>query len=158
MQRTYVSANENYQVKDSICKHVAYVLKGSLYQFHQNDNLDEEISALYAPGDWVLDKESFLSQKASPRQIRAMQNSVLLTLHMDDIHDLIGQNPALFKLGKLLEAGDNFSASKDPRARYTRLLNDRPDYLQLFPLKMIASYLGMTPETLSRVRKDISIS
>ena len=72
----------------------------------------------------------------------------------------MAQSPVFFQLGKLLDHGVAALQWKDqlerPDDRYRYLLEHQPEVLQAFPLKHIASFLRMTPETLSRVRQRMS--
>ena len=83
------------------------------------------------------------------------QMSQVLNIH--DLHALIGRSPSFFVLGKILEEIHDYQSQKlSPDQKYKLLLEKRPEVIQTFPLKYISSYLGMTPETLSRVRSRIS--
>jgi hypothetical protein len=62
------------------------------------------------------------------------------------------------QLGKILNEPQRpalYDFTNSPEEKYKHLLDNTPQYLQIFPLKQVASYLKMTPETLSRVRRKI---
>ena len=75
---------------------------------------------------------------------------------MAAIHELIARSPVFLQLGKILEGAASrihyLDNSMSPYERYNDLIKNRPLVQQMFTLKLIASYLNMTPETLSRVR------
>lgn len=150
-----ISKGELILDQGETCQELSFVVKGSFREYYRNDNLDDVIVNLFIPNDWMLNHSSFTSQKPSSNKIEAFDESEVFTINMHDLHDLIGKHPSFFALGKILETA-HFSAShKNPKERYLLLLNHRPDIIKKFPLKYIASYLEMTPETLSRVRNRI---
>ena len=137
-----------------ICRNLSFLLKGSFRQYHQNQELDEVIVNLFVENDWVLNHQSFTSQKPSTHKIEAFEDSEILIINIHQLHELIGLYPSFFALGKMLESSNPYDL-KTPEEKYIHLLETRPDFIQKFPLKYIASYLRMTPETLSRVRNKI---
>jgi hypothetical protein len=77
-----------------------------------------------------------------------------------DFHELVKVSDMFFRMGRILEQAiqnTDFQHNRlSPEEKYELLLASKPELLQQFPLKHIASFLGMTPETLSRIRKKIS--
>ncbi|CAD5277736.1 MULTISPECIES: Crp/Fnr family transcriptional regulator [unclassified Imperialibacter] len=141
-----------------ICGGVHFLDRGSLVQYRQQDDTDT-IDGLYLPGDWVIDNLSFVSRKPALASIAAFEDSMVFGLGVRAIHELIGISPVFFVLGKLLEHNfigvEGKLSTKSIDERYLELLANRPLLFQVFPLKHIASYLQITPETLSRVRSRI---
>ena len=111
-----------------------------------------------APG-WLVDHTSFVNQRPAIARIEAYEQATVVALGMESAHELMAQSPVFFQLGKLLDQGVAALRWKDelerPAARYQYLLDHYPQVLQTFPLKYIASFLRMTPETLSRVRQRL---
>ena len=146
--------------KGEVCQSFFLILSGSAYQYNLNHNLEEEISGLYAQGDWVVNGKSFTGQAPSESNIKAFEDCLVSELRIEVIHSLIGRSHAFFQLGNLLQNADPradlLSKYKSPDARYAQILAHRSEFLKCFPLRMIASYLDMTPETLSRVRARIN--
>lgn len=140
-----------------VCQSLYFVNSGSLRHYKDIDGYSELTINLFTESDWVIDHHSFVGQKPSQNNIQAFEDSTLLELTMHDIHDLIGRSPAFFMLGKVLENAEptKEESIKPPEEKYRALLKNSPQIIQRFPLKYIASYLGMTPETLSRVRAKI---
>jgi hypothetical protein len=99
------------------------------------------------------------SQKPAEYSITATEEAELFCIYVHAMHELIHQAPVFFQLGKLMEAGFmNLKYQNNrltPEEKYELLLKEKPQYIQLFPAKTIASFLGIAPETLSRVRRKI---
>lgn len=107
--------------------------------------------------DFALDQSSFTSQKPSLFNMQALEDCELIELTVQSLHSLITMSPTFFALGKILDANTraNYAHLKTPEEKYLALIQNRPQVIQRFPLKYIASYLNMTPETLSRVRGKV---
>lgn len=134
-----------------------FVNKGSFRHYRDLDGFTELTINLFIENDWVLDHTSFTSQNPSLNNIQAHEDCELLELSMQSMHELIAMTPSFFRLGKILEVPRNEEKLqlKTPEERYIDLMNEKPELIQRFPLKHIASYLAMTPETLSRVRAKV---
>jgi CRP-like cAMP-binding protein len=108
----------------------------------------------------MFEYKSFLTQQPSQHIIQATAGSEVLGLHAQDFHELAKVSDIFFRLGRIFEQAiqnQDFQHNRlTPEQKYELLLATKPEVLQYFPLKHIASYLCMTPETLSRVRKKIS--
>lgn len=146
--------------KGEVCHCFYFIVYGSFRHFYTTDDLEEVNINLAVPGDWLLDHQSFTSRKPSLNQIVATEESLVNFITIDALHQLIGASPIFFSLGRILEGVASNPYHQDikatPEEKYRKLLKEKPVIIQKFPLKQIASYLGMTPETLSRVRKRIS--
>ena len=142
-----------------ICREFYFVNSGSFRHYNITIDGTEAILNLYVEGDWVMDYKSFMSQKPSDCVIRAMEDSEVFKLTAFDFHELIKISDAFFRIGKIFEqAVQNQEYQHNrltPEEKYALLLSSKPQLIQRFPLKLIASYLGMTPETLSRVRRKM---
>ena len=138
------------------CQALSFVNLGSFVQSYKDEELNEKVTNLFVKDDWVLNHSSFTSQKPSLHTIRAFEASEILTITIHDLHAVIGKYPSFFAMGKILEVvNPNMDLQATPDQKYQRLLTHRPKVIHTFPLKYIASYLGMTPETLSRVRSRL---
>lgn len=143
-----------------VCPAVYFLNDGSLRQYHIADEGSERTLNLFLKGDWVLDYQSFISQKPSRNFITAFEDSEVIELSICSAHKLIGQSQVFFKMGRLLEGGiqpgNFYTEFSSPEERYREVLSKKPLWFQKFPLHFIASYLGVAPETLSRIRRRIS--
>lgn len=141
---------------DEVCMSWAFITKGSFREYYINEEVNEVTTNLLPQNSWALNHSSFTGQKPSKCKIEAFEDSEALVINIHDLHDLIGKSPAFFALGKILEVDSKHIQSQaSPEEKYLLLLDQNPDIIRKFPLKYIASFLGMTPETLSRVRRRI---
>ncbi|MEO9483113.1 MAG: Crp/Fnr family transcriptional regulator [Ekhidna sp.] len=139
-----------------VCVSWSFVIKGSFREYHTDQELNEVTTNLFTENAWTLNHSSFTGQLPSKGKIEAFEDSEVFQLSVHDLHHLIGESPAFFALGKILEVDSKKpKSSANPEEKYLALLAQNSVIVQKFPLKYIASYLGMTPETLSRVRRKI---
>lgn len=147
--------NELLLKEGTRCQSMYFIQSGCLYACTMGE-LEEKVTALHGPGEWCTNYSSFIAQNPSQTSIKAYVAAQVLELTLVEIHALIALSPVYLQLGKLLEGALHrtryLDTTMNPTEKYQQLLKDQPQLLQLFPLKMIASYLQMTPETLSRVR------
>jgi CRP-like cAMP-binding protein len=141
------------------CRNFYFVNSGAFRQFQRLDDGTEATYNLFVGNDWILDYKSLISQLPAIAITEATEDSEIFDLALLDFHDLIKSSDMFFRLGKIFEYGSpnqDFKSNRlTPEARYELLLTTKPQILRKFSLKVIASYLCMTPETLSRVRRKI---
>jgi len=154
------SKNETILNIGEICQSVFFIAKGAFVQYNFKDEIEQNIIELHLENEWLLNQQSFVSQKPSETIIEAFTDSTIYELTIHQLHELIGKSPAFFQLGKVLEPHYSrihlFDKSLSPLEKYQFIFQHRRGLLQAFPLKMIASYLKITPETLSRVREKFA--
>lgn len=115
-------------------------------------------------GSWSGEYASFISRKPARFDVVAMTDSVLLGINHDDLQRLYKDAPVMERFGRLIveelllgrATREIEQMSLSAEDRYDRLLARSPHLLQLVPQKDIASYLRMTPETFSRLRRKRS--
>jgi CRP-like cAMP-binding protein len=140
-----------------IAKSVYFLLSGSIYQVSQSP-MQSTITNLHIKNDWFLNQESLVLQRPSEQQIIAFSDSVVLEISIESVHYLIAKSTAFLQLNAILfdkVTSDLHKSLRTPLEKYQYILDHKPDIIQKFPLKMIASYLQITAETLSRVRNTL---
>lgn len=142
--------------KGDIARHIYYLLEGAIRQYETKDDGEETSIDLHIAGEWFLDHESLLSQRPARTHIQAFSDSQVISISLDAIHYLTGKSISFLQLNRVLEGAFTkfhfWDPSLTPLEKYHAVLNQRPELIRIFPLKMIASFLRMSPETLSRVR------
>ena len=148
-----------------VCKCVAFVEKGAMRLYRVNEDGSEHIVAFALDGFFITDLYSFLTQETSTYNIDAIEDSELVLITRpasDELRKLSSkyQEFILWETSKAyiqLERRITSSISLGLEERYQNLIAYYPDIIHHVPQHMIASYMGLTPETLSRIRKRISI-
>ena len=145
-----------------VCKYAAFIVKGAMRQYSVDDRGAEHVIHLYIENWWACDRESFIMLTPSIYNIDAWEDTNVLLMTKSDYVKLSLPIPALIEMSrnlddrnyiatqKRLNASINLSAEK----RYEDFVAYYPEFLQRFPQHIIASYLGITKVTLSRVRKS----
>ena len=144
-----------------VCKYVAFVVKGAMRQYSVDDKGMEHIIRLFIENWWTGDRESWVRQSPSGYSIDAWEDSTLLQMTLADYRSRLHNIPAINEMTKKMD--ENYaiaiqkrvsSISLSAEERYAELIKIHPEFLQRFPQHIIASYLGITKETLSRVRRN----
>ncbi|TYA74625.1 Crp/Fnr family transcriptional regulator [Seonamhaeicola marinus] len=139
-----------------VCSSLIYIVEGAIYQYKIDTDLEKNVLDLNIAHDWVIDKDSFTSRGASNLYIEAFDDCLIYELSIESIHALIAKSQSFLQLGKAFGEVSSrlnfFDNNLSPDEKYVYLQEHKPELLQKFPLKLIASYLKITPETLSRVR------
>ncbi|MGE4514625.1 cAMP-binding domain of CRP or a regulatory subunit of cAMP-dependent protein kinases [Chryseobacterium taeanense] len=147
-----------------VCRYIYFVEKGLLKMYSIDKNGKEHIIQ-FAPESWLTsDRSSLYFNEKSIYYIEAVEDSEVLLLHPDFINKLIGEFPnsleksdiLLQKHIKSLQDRINSLLGETAEERYMKFIKMYPDLLLRVPQWMIASYLGITPESLSRVRKELA--
>ena len=146
--------------KGTICSSLCFVISGSFYHHRLDNEGNKSVIDLNSTHDWVINHTSFTSRKPSAYVIQAFEDSTFYEISIDAIHRLIAQSQAFLQMGKILDTVTErinfFDNNSTPDEKYRYLLENKADLLQKFPQTIIASYLKISPETLSRVRKRLS--
>ncbi len=143
----------------------AFVEKGLLRSYTIDDKGNEHIVQFAIEGWWISDLSSFLSGSISNYTIEALENSELLLLTTSSREALMDAVPKFERYQRMLlqnayiamQARIASTLTETAEEKYTSLIHTYPGIIQRVPQHMVASYLGLTPETLSRIRKQISI-
>lgn len=147
----------------AICKHACFIIEGAMRQYIVDDSGTEKIVQLAIENWWITDRESFLKQTISKYNIDAWEDCNILLLSYSDL-ERFQTIPAVKEMFWRMNQNNHFATQNRLVAtlnlpaseRYEALVKTHPKFIQRFPQHMIASYLGITKETLSRVRTNIT--
>jgi CRP-like cAMP-binding protein len=142
-----------------VCKYMYYVERGMVRQFYYKNSRDVTEHFSYE-GRIVICIESFLKQQPSRLIVEALENSWLYGIPYDVLTQLIENDKEIERLYRkilehaLISSQEHADSQRFENAseRYMRLLKTKPEIVLRAPMVHVASFLQMTPETLSRVR------
>jgi CRP-like cAMP-binding protein len=147
-----------------VCKSLIFVSKGCLRSYTVDSKGEEHIVRFAIEGWWISDIQSFLTGKPATNSIDAIEDSELLIIEKTSYEKLCSIVPNLEHYFRILLENSNSAAqrrisdliSASAEERYLNFLNSYPEIVQRVPQSQIASYLGITPQSLSRIRKELS--
>ena len=148
----------------NVCKYVGFIVKGAMRQYSVDDKGAEHIVQLYIENYWASDRESAVTLTPSRFNIDAWEDTELLVARVADMLDLIEKVPSFGQMTRLMDQRSfivsqrrlNSTISNTAEKRYEEFADNHPQFIQRFPQHLIASFLGITKETLSRIRKQAS--
>ena len=142
--------------------YLSFIEKG-IVRFYVPGEFNDMTFAFAFMNNFVSGYDSFLTRDTSTYQIECITDTILWSLTYEDLQQIYANTDTGNKIGRL--AGEELFLKKSKRElslltetaeeRYLNLFTERPHLLQLIPLKFIASYIGITPQALSRIRKRI---
>ena len=146
-----------------VCKYSAFIVKGAMRQYSVDDKGAEHIIRLSIENWWAVDRESFVMLTPSIYNIDAWEDTEALLITRADYLEVLNPIPAFVEMARKLDENYSIATQKRLNAsisfsaeeRYRDLLNTYPEFLRRFPQHIIASYLGITKETLSRIRHQL---
>jgi len=147
----------------STCRFLYFINQG-LVRSYLVQNGKEYIRQFIEENGFAVDLESFLLQKPSSFFFEAMEDTQVLRISSSSLTHLFNSYFHLMKLGKMMAEQSTINLIRksvslvkhNTKARYLDFVAERPNLVQRVPLFMIASYLGVTPESLSRIRKEVA--
>jgi len=159
-QETFISKGDHFLVEGQVSKHLGYIKSGLI--MHYKIINDIEIPADFTKeNEWVAYLKSFTNATASDMSIKALEDTQLLTLSNTAMSELFSKQPKFMALRSYYteisfirntEHTANL-ASLNAKQRYYKFMKDQPALLNRIPQYYIAAYLGIKPQSLSRVRK-----
>jgi CRP-like cAMP-binding protein len=161
LKQRKIRRKEKLCLSDEVCSSIFFVNNGALRAFHIDEKGDENIIMFAVADWWITDMYSFTSGKPAVMTIDALEDSHLLQLDKRDLEKLFGDVPKFERFFRIifqnayireqLRVIQNLSLPAEER--YTDFLRKYPQFVERVTLKQIASYLGITPEFLSVLRK-----
>ena len=147
-----------------VCKYQAFVEKGILRSYTLDDKGAEHVLQFATEGWWIADLSSYLTGEPSPFHIDAIEDAELLLINKASWNEALEKIPQLERYFRILIQNHLIATQKrlmqslsdTAEVKYLRYIQLYPDCLQRIPQHMIASYLGVTRETLSRLRRQLA--
>jgi len=147
-----------------VCCHFTFVVSGCLKMYAADKNGKEHNIEFAVENDWIIDLSSFYSEKSSQWYIEAIEPTIVLQIKHDDLlHLYMGyhkfdRNFRIIIEKKYIELQNRVlqNISSTAEERYEFFLKQYPNLSNRLPNTQIASYLGITPEFLSTIRKNLA--
>ncbi|NQX38323.1 cAMP-binding domain of CRP or a regulatory subunit of cAMP-dependent protein kinases [Pedobacter steynii] len=147
----------------NICRHVIFIETG-LVRYYINQDGEEKTTYFNKENEFVCDNMSFLTQTPSNLNIRAIEDSTIWMISHTDIQQFYKEVTTGERFGRLAIEQVFVSAANQiislytdlPEVRYNKFVSNYSDVAQRIPQYYIASYVGIKPQSLSRIRKRIS--
>lgn len=146
-----------------ICNYLTFVSRGILKSFMSDEKGQDRISLFAFEGWWISDFNSFINREKALLNIDAIEDSEVFMISFDNYERLTLQIPIMDRYFRILY--QNSLVTKDRRLmisnkstaeeKYVSLVQTNPDIAKRIPHTLIASYLGLSPETVSRIRKKL---
>ena len=152
------------QQDGDVCRHFTFVVSGCFKMYAVDKNGKEHNIQFAAENDWITDLSSFYSEKPGRLYIEAIEPSVILQIKHPDLlqlytnHHKFDRNFRIIIEQKFIELQNRVlqNISSTAEERYHSFRQQYPNLSNQLPNTQIASYLGITPEFLSKIRKDLS--
>lgn len=155
--------NRIIEEEEKIPQYLYFVVSGFVRLFHYNDKGDEITTHINCPPGFITSYSNFTSHSKSDENLECITECELLRITKPDL-DLLMQQSSVFKDFSFLIFQQSLSyneqrakelATLTAEKRYLKLMAQNPEILHNVPMQYIASFLGMNPKSLSRIRKQI---
>ncbi len=145
-----------------ICNFIGFISEGTIRHFHIKAG-SEKTCDISFENSWVTDFQSFTNNTACIMNLQAMEDTTIFLIKKENLFNLYNKCNKYETFGRIMaeqvaqratEIAMSLSSDK-PEERYQNLINKQPDLFQRIPQKYIANFLGVSPESLSRIRNRI---
>ncbi|WP_281232771.1 Crp/Fnr family transcriptional regulator [Flavobacterium gelatinilyticum] len=164
INRMNVKKDSDLLQQGDICRHIYFIESGFFRMFYV-DYKGNEINCRFAkPNDFLVDFASFITQKTAHYHCRAMEDSKVIALEYSKVENLYHSSPNWSKFGRLIAESayltiierEEMLHFQTPEERYKTILKKEPYLFQLVSQNQLSSYIGIKPESLSRLRKRMT--
>ena len=147
-----------------VCKHQSHIVEGALRSYFITPDGNEHTIAIAVDDWWISDFYSYTSQTPATLFVEALEDSTIQQIGFEDTERICDEHPIFERFFRLV-AQKAFAYSqrrvlsnlgKTAEERYLEFDQMYPSITQRVPQYMLASYLGMTPEFLSKIRKKLA--
>jgi CRP-like cAMP-binding protein len=145
-----------------VCNFIGFIAEGTIRHFHIKDGVEKTCDISFE-NSWVTDFQSFTHSTSCIMNLQAMEDTTVFVIRKENLYKLYSECSKYETFGRLMaeevaqratEIAMSLSSDK-PEERFQNLLKKQPDLFQRIPQKYIANFLGVSPESLSRIRSRI---
>jgi CRP-like cAMP-binding protein len=160
LKEAFIPKGEHFLKEGQVSRYLGYILSGLTMHYKMADGIEIPCDFI-AEGQWVAYLKSFNSGLPADMAIKALEDTRLLTLSAADMQQLFQLEPKLMALKNFYTELSFISNTQhgadlailDAAQRYFKFRTERPDLVNRVPQYAIAAYLGIKPQSLSRIRK-----
>jgi signal-transduction protein with cAMP-binding, CBS, and nucleotidyltransferase domain len=145
-----------------VCNFLGFIAEGTIRHFHIKEGIEKTCDISFE-NSWVTDFQSFTHDTSCRMNLQAMDGTTVFLIKKENLYKLYNECHKYETFGRLMaeqvaqratEIAMSLSSEK-PEERFQNLLRKQPDLFQRVPQKYIANFLGISPESLSRIQKRI---
>ena len=145
-----------------VCNFIGFIAKGTIRHFHIKEGIEKTCDISFE-NSWVTDFQSFTHNTSCIMNLQAMDDTTVFIIRKENLYKLYSECNKYETFGRLMaeqvaqratEIAMSLSSDK-PEERFQNLLLKQPNLFQRVPQKYIANFLGVSPESLSRIQKRI---
>jgi len=156
--------NDFFIKEGRVCRQIAFINKGILRVFYSNSKAEETTSCFCTENTLTTSYKSFILQQPSKLSIQALEDTELFVIDYEHLQKLYSSSIVWQSIGRAvaereyiaMEQYASILNNETAKEKYLRLLKEQPSVLQKARIEDVASYLGVTRRTLSRIRQEIS--
>jgi CRP-like cAMP-binding protein len=158
-----VAKNSIVEEENNVPKHLYFITQGFMRLFYYDTNGDEVTTLIVSPKQFVTSFSSFIHEQKSNENLECITQCEVYKIERSKLVELIDKSENFKKLSLVIfeqsvastQIRVNDFATLTAELRYKKLIEQQPEIIQNVPIQYIASYLGIKPQSLSRIRKQI---
>ncbi len=145
-----------------VCNFIGFIAEGTIRHFHIKEGVEKTCDISFE-NSWITDFQSFTHGTAGIMNLQTMEDTVVIIINKENLYKLYKACNQYETFGRIMaenvaqratEIAMSLSSDK-PEERFQNLIKKQPDLFQRVPQKYIANFLGVSPESLSRIRNRI---
>lgn len=162
-ENSVMKKNDFFVSEAKSCNHIGFILKGGVRAFSTDKNGEENTTCFKFENQFITSYDSFISKKISEKSIQAIEDCNLLVINRTEFLHLVEKFSTWKTVLNILTQQEFFEKekylihlkNKPAKEKYMHLLKEYPEIVKRANISHIASYLGVTQRTLTRVKKEI---
>lgn len=166
VRETILAKNDFFLQAGKHCTSVAFIVSGTLLYYRENDNADKQVCDVLFEGAWATYIHSLVTKTPSDMNIQALEETHIVEIQQQDLERAFEQFPQLERLSRRLTEASFIQIAQraadlqflSAEERYAKMMKEEPRLFERVPQYYLASLLGIAPQSLSRIRKEFSLS
>ncbi|MGV0924073.1 Crp/Fnr family transcriptional regulator [Empedobacter tilapiae] len=163
-ENVIIKKNDFFVSEKKLCNQIAFIFKGGVRSFSIAENGEDNTTCFKFENQFITSYESFISKKKSKKSIQAIEDCDLLVINRTNFLYLMEKFPSWISVQNFIIQQEfiekenylNYLKNTSAKDKYLHILNEKPEIAKRASVNHIASYLGITQRTLTRVKKGIS--